>query len=225
MDFPGFFISVYLCSSVDSEVFLIPGGDSGLLHAPGKAGPRVARPAEAGQAAPERARNLRRQKRLGIVQASSDGIVQGRVMQRQKILPALPGSAGGGVVKQIGFRGKPLQDGHRDARRFRAANVQPRLRVHGRSRRGIAAGQFPAACFPASHFPAAFALGRVVTDSFAPILDAFACAALALFFEDQLGNEYRAFQIRKRVTESLRRVHPPQRLKIIRRVFADAHEA
>lgn len=65
---------------------------------------------------------MRREKRLGVVQASPGGVAQGRGMKGQKILPALPRGSGGGIVEQIGFRREPLQDGHGDSRGFRVAN-------------------------------------------------------------------------------------------------------
>ena len=47
--------------------------------------------------------------------------------------------------------------------------------------------------------------------------------ASSVFFEDQLRHEQRAFEIRQRVAETLRRVHAAQRVEIGGRVFADAH--
>jgi hypothetical protein len=107
---------------------------SALGNQPGKAGPGVARPAQARQAPPKCARDSRREKRLNVVEPARGGVATRGVVQRQKPLPALPRCSGVGIVKQISFRCKPQQDGHGYAR-------------------GIAIGQFPspvAAVFRAS---------------------------------------------------------------------------
>jgi hypothetical protein len=99
-----------------------------FLYAPRKTRPRIARPPESRQAPTEGSRDLRRHKRLGIVQPARSRVAQGRIMQRQKILPALAGSAGSWIMEQISFRGHALQDGHSHARRLP---------------QGIAASHFP----------------------------------------------------------------------------------
>ena len=75
------------------------------------------RPAQAGQAAAEGARHSRREKCLDVVEASGGGAVPRGFVEREESLPALAGSAGGGIVQQIGFGREAQKDGHRNAAR------------------------------------------------------------------------------------------------------------
>ena len=85
------------------------------------------RPAQAREAPAEGPRDAWRKKGLDIVQAVRSRRAACGVMNRQKTLPATPGSAGRGIVQQICFRRKALKTGHGDSRRARARGILMRL--------------------------------------------------------------------------------------------------
>ena len=94
-----------------------------LRNLPGKARPGIACPTQLRQAASEGTSDSWWKECLHVVQASRGGIAASSVVECQEVLPALPGRAGAGIVKQICFRCEPLQNCHHDFWPRRSASL------------------------------------------------------------------------------------------------------